>query len=254
MTDVKNMQWWPDALDVLSIDEQQLGTLVRLGTNIGTVNPQGQTMLGLSGKTTFTVGSLDHHIAAIGAGVGTTADMSESTGTVLACVNLTNNYAPKADVCIGPGLKKNQYWQLTWDTNGAAGLEWYQRNYAKELSLYQLIELAEHALSGCDGLKAKSMCWTYPDLTGFDGVTNKHNHSHFIRAIMESTADTLKVITKRLCGTTSLPETIAATGGGAKSDLWLKIKSDTLGTKVISLDCPEPACRGAAILAEKATD
>jgi hypothetical protein len=58
--------------------------------------------------------------------------MSESTGTVLACINLIDSYTPKANICIGPGIKENQYWQLAWDTNGAVGIEWYQRNHAKE--------------------------------------------------------------------------------------------------------------------------
>ena len=42
---------------------------------------------------------------------------------------------------------------------------------------------------------------------------------------------------------------IVVTGGGAKSDLWLKIKADLLGTELVSTNCIEPACRGAAILA-----
>ena len=245
------MKWWPLVLHVLSISEQQLGKLVRPSTVIGNITENGQELLGLPQDAKVVAGSLDHHLAGIGAGVGQTVDISESTGTVLACVNLTNDYSPKAGVCIGPDIKENQYWQLAWDTNGALGLEWYQQNYAKSLTIEQLTDMAQDIPVGCDGLTAKPMCWTYPDLSGFEGLNDRHGHGHFIRAIMESAAVSLKEITQRLCQT-KRPRAIAATGGGAKNKLWLKIKSEIVGAEVTSTECIEPACYGAAILASTA--
>jgi sugar (pentulose or hexulose) kinase len=48
------------------------------------------------------------------------------------------------------------------------------------------------------------------------------------------------------------PKEVRSAGGGARSDLWLQIKADVLGTTVRSTLCPEPTSLGAAILAEAA--
>ena len=65
---------------------------------------------------------------------------------------------------------------------------------------------------------------------------------------MESTAKSLDDLVNQLYGKEK-PNQIVATGGGAKSDLWLQIKSDLIGAKLIKADCEEPACKGAAMLA-----
>jgi xylulokinase len=64
---------------------------------------------------------------------------------------------------------------------------------------------------------------------------------------MESTARSLGQLILRLYENEP-PGRIIATGGGAKNDLWLQIKSEITGLEFIVTDCDEPACRGAAML------
>jgi sugar (pentulose or hexulose) kinase len=42
---------------------------------------------------------------------------------------------------------------------------------------------------------------------------------------------------------------VVATGGGARSDLWLQIKAEALGATVVRAAVEEPACLGAAVFA-----
>jgi sugar (pentulose or hexulose) kinase len=42
---------------------------------------------------------------------------------------------------------------------------------------------------------------------------------------------------------------VVATGGGARSPLWLQITADMLGVPVVTPTCPERACLGAAAFA-----
>ena len=49
----------------------------------------------------------------------------------------------------------------------------------------------------------------------------------------------------RLCR----PGAVVATGGGAHSPFWLNLKRERLGINIFPAACPEPACRGAALLA-----
>ena len=154
---------------------------------------------------------------------------------------------------MGPGTCGEGYYQLAFDGNGAGGLEWYQQTRAPGISIPKLVEMAEGVPPGSAGLFAMPSCSQYSGLEGFRGVRPEHSHGHFVRAIMESTAATLAALVRRLCGA-DRPGRIVATGGGARSDLWLQIKADLLGTELVSTQCEEPACMGAAMLAAAAAE
>jgi xylulokinase len=128
-------------------------------------------------------------------------------------------------------------------------LEWYHRKFCPELKISQLVELAGAIPADCDGLKAKPYANQHSELGGFEHVRKSHTHGHFARAIMPSVTDSLRILMNSLCGT-NMPATISATGGGAQSDLWLNICSQTLNTNVFRADCAEPACKGAAMAAQ----
>ena len=85
------------------------------GTAIGCICAHGRERLGLKRGIPFAVGSLDHHTAAIGAGLGRLAPVSESTGTVLAALRLADAYLPQPDYCVGPGVSGAGYYQLAFD-------------------------------------------------------------------------------------------------------------------------------------------
>jgi xylulokinase len=76
----------------------------------------------------------------------------------------------------------------------------------------------------------------------------EHGHGHFARAIMESIAGELSLLLERLCGN-PLPDRVLSTGGGARSDLWLRTKADITGCAMVTTGFPEAACAGAAMLA-----
>jgi xylulokinase len=235
-------QWWDKAFDILKIERNLFSPRFRFGTELN-VCKSGDELFGIKKGTGFYMGSLDHHMAALGAGLGVIADLSESTGTVLACVNFADKYLPRENVCISP-WKNNQYCQLTFDGNGAVSLEWYQRNFAKQLSIIELIKMAEDVKSS-QGLKAKPMAFNYKSIEdAFEGIKKTHTHGNFIYALMESTADTLDGLIRKI-SPNKKPQKIVATGGGAKSKLWLEIKEKITGCKFVQANVSEPATLGA---------
>jgi xylulokinase len=177
--------------------------------------------------------------------------MSDSTGTVLACVQIRSDFSPAENICTGAGLRKGEYYQLAFDGNGAGAWEWYHRNHACQYSMSELEHLAAGVGIGSDGVIARPNSQNYPGLDGFQHATPAHHEGHYGRAIMESTAASLKPLVERL-GQGQTPATIVATGGGAQSDLWLQIKADLLGTEYIRTTTSVPSCLGAAMLAATA--
>ena len=245
LLNIHSKHWQKNIIDLTQI---QLSIPLTPGTFAGEISQNGAELLGLKKDVPFVVGSLDHHMAGIGAGLNHIADISESTGTVLACLKFVSEFTPKKNICTGLGLKPGHYFQLAFDDNGAGALEWYQQNYANECTNNELEQLARCIDIGSNGLIAKPNAHNYNELDGFFHKSSKHHHGHFARAIMESSALSL-VQLLQLLSANNPPKRIVATGGGAKSDLWLQIKSDMLGIEFITTKTHEPACMGAAMLA-----
>ncbi|MHC4124781.1 MAG: FGGY-family carbohydrate kinase [Planctomycetota bacterium] len=248
LLDLPKRKWSGDAIKTAGLEETQLSRLCEPGTLAGKITNNSAELIGLNSGIPLAVGSLDHHAGAVGAGVGKIAQFSESTGTVLASLRFTNNYHPQINTCMGPGLSGYDYYQLAFDGNGAESLQWYQDKYSSNLSLDELGQLAQRVEAGSNGLVAKPMANHYEGLKGFQNILNVHTTGYFVRAIMESTAVSLSQLVKKLCDE-SVPERIISTGGGAKSKIWLQIKADMLDTEIITSNCEEPACRGAAMFA-----
>ncbi|MDD4889240.1 MAG: FGGY-family carbohydrate kinase, partial [Phycisphaerae bacterium] len=241
--------WWPAAMDELELDAAIFSTPLPPGGEIGLTTAAATERMGLPAGVPMAAGSLDHHMAAVGAGAGTLAPVSESTGTVIACLRYLDEFRPLPGCCMGlTGQGAPQFYQLAFDDGGAGSLEWYLRTYTPNLTMSQLLALAAAAPPGCDGLTAKPGCERYPGLGGFAHAAAAHTPGHYSRAILEATAASLARLVDTLCPS-ARPERIVATGGASRSDLWLQIKADATGATLVSPACPEPACLGAAILA-----
>lgn len=249
LLDVQEGEWWQDALDTTGIDKKQLSNLSNVGNLVGHLTGKGAELVGLSPSTLMFSGGLDHHMVAIGAGIPYSGNISESTGTVLACVNYQSEYKPRIGVNIARGLDENHFFQMAFNTNGAVVLDWYQSNYALGHSIPELVALAESILPGCEGLVAKPSAHEYEDLKGFTGVKDGHTHAHFVRAILESISLSLGELIKELDKEGA--QTIVPSGGGARSRVWLQIKAGMLNRRFLVPELNELACKGAALLCVK---
>lgn len=247
LLDLGNRQWWPPALEAVGVGESMLPSLLPPGSPAGPATPLATKLLKIPAGTPVAVGSLDHYVAALGAGAGQVAEVCESTGTVLAAVRYSEDFQPRAGTCLGPSALGG-WCQMAFDGNGASALQWYHERHADGLTIPQLLELAAAVPPGCDGLTALPCANLHDGLEGFSGRRPSHGHGHYTRAILESTAGTLAELVKML-RPEGPPKSIVATGGGARSDLWLSIKADVLGAEFIRPACQEPACMGAAMIA-----
>ena len=219
LLDVRESAWWQSAMELFNIEKNSLSILLKIGTYIGRITGKGSEYTGLFQGTSLFAGALDHHAVAIGAGLPHSNYISESTGTVLACVNYRQGYNPRKGVNIAQGLDDNHYFQMTFNENGAVALEQYQKNYAPDLTIPELLELTKQ----------------------------NHPHAQPVRAILESTGMSLLNLVREL-DSQNESEAIVPSGGGAKSDLWLQIKANILHKTFLVPDSGELACKGAAML------
>lgn len=243
LIDINTQTRWAAAMDALELDAKMFSDLVAPGSFAGTVCKAAAEIFQLPQNATVILGSLDHHIAAVGAGAGTLGEMSESTGTVLACLKIADKISITPGTIGGPA-GNGQFFHLAFSNYGASVLENYCKANHPELSVAELVALAEKSPADCDGLLMKD--------GKFVNEKSTHTAGDHARAIMNFVTQTLAELTATLY-LHSKPAGIVATGGGAKSNLWLQMKADRLHAKLIRTCCPEPATKGAAMLAAVGT-
>jgi xylulokinase len=117
-----------------------------------------------------------------------------------------------------------------------------------------LERLAKKAGAGADGLlflpfvdgeRVPVLPFASGVFFGLDRRT--FNAEHIVRAVMEGTVLDLGYGFARMKDLGLMPSEIRATGGGAKSRLWLQIVADVFGTPVATLRETEAAAYGAAL-------
>jgi xylulokinase len=122
------------------------------------------------------------------------------------------------------------------------------------LSNQELETLASRAPAGSDGLiflpfidgeRVPVLPFSTGVLFGLEKRT--FNAAHITRAVMEGAILNLGYGFSRMRSLGLRPSEIRATGGGAKSRLWLQIVADILGTPVVTLAEQEAAAYGAAL-------
>jgi len=151
-----------------------------------------------------------------------------------------------------PGL-----WHVMGVTNGAGlSLRWFRDTFAKGVDYDTLTTEASAIHAGSDGL-----LWA-PYLFGertphldpnaraaFVGITASHTQAHFVRAVLEGVAMSLRD-TFTLFHELQIPvESIRLGGGGARGPLWRQIQADVYGQSVELLEAEEGGAFGAALLA-----
>ncbi|MBL9199654.1 MAG: FGGY-family carbohydrate kinase [Opitutaceae bacterium] len=215
-------EWWPEALTHFGLREDQLSRPRPPGSLCGQTISRATERLGLPAGIPFAAGALDHHAAAIGAGVGGPVDASLSIGTVLAALALVDDIGAEPGCIHGGHFGARRYFRLTYDPNGAGQFEAYQRKHAPDQTVEQLLDRA--------------------------GRPTASRHGAAVHDLLVAMAGTLRGLLVRAAGPQAV-RSVAVTGGGARSGVWLQVTADVLGVPVRASPEAEQACLGAAMLA-----
>jgi xylulokinase len=246
LLDLATGKWWDEALAAAGIRRDQLAEPLPPGARVGATGVAATELLGLPAGIPVAVGSLDHHAAAIGAGICSVDVPSISIGTVVACVRYADRFDPLPGCAMGPGTHGYPFYLLAFEDNGTGALDRYHTEHCPKPPLAEMLTAAHSVAIGSEGLMAA------PAVAGqraeFHNVRSGHTELHFVRALMESTAATLFEMIRRLYPDRA-PERVAATGGGARSEDWLQVFADLSGAEFAVPACGETACLGAGMMA-----
>jgi xylulokinase len=258
LLDVAHRRWSEEVASVAGIPTSWLPRLFEGPEICARISDFGANATGLAAGTPVAAGAGDQGAGAVGMGILRPGSVSATIGT--SGVVFASTDKPTMDrlgrlhtFChAAPGL-----WHVMGVTNGAGlSFRYFRDTFASNSSYDELSLEAAQVPPGSDGL-----FWA-PYLFGertphldpnaraaFVGITASTTRAHFVRAVLEGVAFSLKD-TFTLFSELGIPVgSIRLGGGGARGPLWRQIQADVYGHPVDLLEAEEGGAFGAALLA-----
>jgi xylulokinase len=209
-------------------------------------------------ESTEVAGAGDQQAAALGVGVigpGTVSVVLGTSGVVLAALDeyVHDREARLHAFCHAlPGR-----WEVMGVMLSAAGsLRWFRDALAPGASYAELTAEAERWPAGCEGLvflpylQGERTPHADPSARAtFQGLSLRHDRGGLVRALLEGVAYGLRDSLELLQELGISPAAGRASGGGARSRLWLQIVASVLGLPLELPAVEEGSAYGAALLA-----
>lgn len=268
MWDVHKRKWSQPILDSIGIEQNVLPRAVQSGQVIGKVKKQLCEQLNLSCDVVVVAGGHDQPCGALGAGVVEPDIAIYATGTV-ECISpafnklLLNDTLRESNLATYPHVVEGLYTTVAFNFTGGNLLRWFRDEFGGEevrLARENSQDPYELILQQVPSEPTNIMVLPHFVTTGtphFDssatgailGLKLTTSRGEVIRALLEGVTYEMRLNVEILAQAGIEIKQLRAIGGGAKSDIWMQIKSDIIGLPIVSLNINEAACLGAAILA-----
>ena len=255
--DIRKKCWSEDIFKASGIDISLMSMPVKTGTVAGEIKPEIRERLGIDYTIQIVSGCHDQVAACVGAGVFTPGEAVDGTGTV-ECITPVFDSIPQSPefydkgYCAVPYVLDNTYVCYAFSFTGGASVKWFRDNFVKELSYSELDNSTGKEPTGILIMPHFAGAATpYMDSGSratIIGLTLEHSRGDVYKAVMEGVTYEimLNIDTLRKFGVT--PQRLYATGGGAKSRVWLQIKADILNRQITALKAEEAGACGTCML------
>ncbi len=268
LLDVPNRCWSDEVLEKLDIDKSLLAKVYESCEITGYITKEAAEVTGLKEGTPVVGGAGDNAAAAVGTGIVSDGKAFTTIGTSGVVFAHTSNLQidPKGRVhtfcCAVPGC-----WHIMGVTQAAClSLKWFRDNFCNsEIEQAKKAGLSEYYIMDNEALEIpvgsdKLIYLPYlmgertphldPDVRGtFFGISAMHTRAHFIRAVMEGVAYSLRDCKNIISEMGTEISDMMACGGGGTSPLWRSMLADLYNCPVKTVSCKEGPALGVAILA-----
>ena len=266
--DVINRRWSDEILAAAGIGKDTLSDPVPAGTIAGEIRESLARSLGVPANTKIIAGAHDQVATAIGAGVLSAGEAVIGTGSV-ECITpvfdhpiLEPGFLEKNYACI-PHAVHGKYVTYAFSMTGGALLSWFRDTLAIHLnaaaqaqgrSVYDLLNescppqpsdllvIPHFGGTGTPELNQKAA----GTITGFTLDTGLPD---IYRAVLEGLCFEMRYNREQIADFGVNFNSLRATGGGARSDIWLQMKADIIGVPVTPLATANSGLTGGAMLA-----
>lgn len=260
LMDPRTGQWSAKMISMLGLDAGKLAPLRDPTEILGVVSEKAAIETGLRQGTPVLVGGADYPVALLGSGVTRPGVGSEVMGTSAIITAIADRPLLDPAVC-NVGTVDGSWGAFMLLESGGDAMRWARRAFDEKRSSYEeIVAKAAEAPAGSERL------FFMPYLTGerlgahrnargqYFGIGAGHGLAHMHRAVLEGVAFAVKRHINILESISGAPlQRVVASGGGAKTELWMKIKASVYNIPILVPSEPECGLVGCAIMAAAAT-
>lgn len=257
---MKNGVWDLDTAGKYRIPPEILPPCEKSTQIVGKVMESTSRVTGISKGTPVICGGGDGPMQLTGNGAVYPGQLVTNIGTASQIDCISDKVYPDPQYRLNTfcHVRENRWITMGAGLNGGIVLKWLKKDVFREIADYDtMTALAKNVPVGAEGLVfLPFLCGErspYMDAKAkgiFFGLGLIHKREHMIRACMESVVysflDCMRVFEE-----IGIPmdDKIIASGGGARSELWLQMQADILQKEIYTTKGREEACIGAAIAA-----
>jgi gluconokinase len=247
---IYTLNWDEQALQLAGITTDQLGTPVRPTHILEGLNPKVADKMGIHPSVPFVIGGSDGPLANLGIGAISPEDMAITIGTSGAIRKMANHpkteqkqevfcYAFDHDLWVTGGPTNNGGITFRW-IKEVLGKSEMQIATSQGKDAYDLLtEIAGTVKPGANGLLflpylhgERAPHWDANARGAYVGLSQAHGQGHLIRAGLEGVIYNIYQIGETLERLSGSSNRLLASGGFARSPLWLQMVADIFGKMV----------------------
>lgn len=248
-------------LDAFEIDAARLPRIEDAGTIAGRLHARGAVLAGLAEGTTVAVGTGDDFSNPLGAGVTLPGCLACSLGTAEALGAVSDTAVIDTESLLethgwfdGRSYVSNPGW-----LSGGA-VTWFCETFSVA-SAAEMSQLAASVPMGSGGVTflpalsgAMAPRWIANARGAFYGLAAGHGKAEMARAVLEGCAFAMRDVIDRLLALEVPLERIRLMGGGARSEVWARIRATVANLPVEASPVTDASPLGAAALAAQAVN
>ena len=275
--DIVSLKWSDEMFRAADVDQNLMSKTVPTGTSAGKITAKAAEATGMNPDMQIVSISHDQISAAVGAGVFSSDQAVDGAGTV-ECITPVYDALPdlelmyRGNYAVVPYVIPGKYVCYAFSYTGGALIQWCVDTLAKKeteqaremgISVHEYLERMNGKESGCrdaatcepTGLLVlphfAGAATPYMD-TGSKGallgLTAATTVGDIYRACMEGVVYEMQLNMEYLDGSGVNPHMLHASGGGAKSEIWMQMKSDILNIPITALKTVDAGTVGSAML------
>ena len=272
--DILNNRWSEDLCEDFGLPMEKLPKIVKPWEIIGKLSKEAAEEALLSSGVPIAAGCGDTTATMLGAAfnkAGMAFDVAGTASVFSVCLDKFKPDVENKTLFTGRLVTEDLWYSLAYINGGGLNLRWFRDEIIKIKGSFAgesikdpykyLDNIASEIKAGSEKLffiphMGGRVCPNTPHLKGsWIGLTWKHKIGHLYRSLLEAVAYEYAIymnIEKMLVPELKF-EKARVIGGGAKSKIWNKIKSDVLGIPYEKLNREEFGVLGSSILAGYAT-
>ncbi|MBV9642525.1 MAG: pentose kinase [Verrucomicrobia bacterium] len=255
LLDIGKRTWSEEIVNLVGLDLKMLPPLKNASDVLGRVMKEAARETGLLEGTPVVVGAGDYPVTLLGSGVTQPGMGSDVTGTSTLITLMVEQPVLDPAITNVQGVAGGWGAFTILDAGGDA-MRWARRAFHdNQYSYERIVKLAGSVAAGADRLiflpylNGERLAKQTNSRAQFVGLTSGHTGGHLHRAVMEGVAFASRRNIEIMKSRGNKLDRLVASGGGAKTRLWLEIKASVYGCPILTPADPECGVLGCAMLA-----